>query len=493
MNYLVVDVGSSSVKICLAELTEGRVFQMKDIYRLPMTRSFINGHLSTNVFLIYDCICWVLGNLVKENVRIDSLGIDSWCSDFCLMDLDTGSVLPPVFYRDKRTDGYMNKVEEKMGYREIYNLTTQRKMPDSTLTQLMAYQDEYADGLKGNKKILFIGDFLMYLFTGKICSEASVASYSQMYNLKKSAFEDRIFETFRIPGTIQPPVIPAGTVIGPIRKDLQDFLGTDETVVTAPAVHDTSSAAVAVPAGKDEKWAFLATGSWFLMGMELEETADVQKSYEHQMSNTALAFGHVLLKKNIMGMWLLQECKRQWEKEGIKLEYGDIAAKAEAAEPFYALIDTEYPDFYHPDDMVKEIRKYLKITGQRVPEKDDVGQITRIIYESIVLRSAEAFDMLKDVTGKEIEVLYVIGGANRVAMLNQFLADILGITVRTGPSEASSMGNALIQAYGMGELGTEEEIREVVRSCTVCTEFSPGRKDAWDRQKEKYKGLCGGR
>ena len=127
MNYLVVDVGSSSVKICLAELTEGRVFQMKDIYRLPMTRSFINGHLSTNVFLIYDCICWVLGNLVKENVRIDSLGIDSWCSDFCLMDLDTGSVLPPVFYRDKRTDGYMNKVEEKMSYREIYNLTYSEK------------------------------------------------------------------------------------------------------------------------------------------------------------------------------------------------------------------------------------------------------------------------------------------------------------------------------------------------------------------------------
>ena len=490
MRYLVIDLGSSSGKIYLARYSEGRKMEMEEIDHFLMNRSQIQGHVATNVFYIYDRILGVLKQLVRKGIQVQAMGIDSWCSDFAIVDMDSGAITLPVFYRDPWTDNYEEKIEKILDYESIYQLTSQRKISNSTLCQLLAYKEEYPRGLKGNKKILFLGDVLMYLFTGNLCSEVSVASYSQLYSTRKEAWEDRMFQIFDIPKGIQPPVARPGTVLGSVRGTLLKAIGAEDIKVVAPAVHDTASAAMAVAAREEENWAFLATGSWFLMSMETEQVADLDQSFRYQLSNTGLAFVKVLLKKNITAMWLVQECKRQWDGMGYNFSYPELAELAEHAEEFYAAIDTEYEGFNHPEDMVEEIRKFLNKTGQKVPKAEEIGQIVRIIYESIAFQSCRALKMLEDTRGQEMDVLYVIGGASRIRLLNQFLADVTGLPVRTGPSEASAMGNALLQAYGMGQIGSEEEMRKVAGNSWEEEEYLPKEHGKWLQQYQKYRGSC---
>lgn len=490
MQHLVVDLGSSNGKIYLARIKEDKTMVLEETDRFPMERSFFQGHLSTNIFAVYDRICQVIRKLAEKGVQIDTIGIDSWCSDFCLIDLDSGLVQMPVFYRDARTDGVDRLVEKVMDYEEIYRLTTQRRLPSSTLCQLLAYKEEYPHGLEGNKKILFLGDLLMYLLTGNLCSEVSVASYSQLFSTDKEGWEEEMFARFEIPQSICPPVVRAGTVLGSIKPQLVAFLGVKEVKVITPAVHDTSSAAVSVPALLGEHFAFLATGSWFLMSMELKKPADIEKSYRYGLSNTGLAFGSVLLKKNITAMWIVQECKKQWDRMGMSYTYPQLADLAGGANAFFAVLDTEDEKFFHPENMVDAICQYLRETGQNVPREQDAGQIIRIVYESIVLQSVRALNMLKDTTGETVDVLYVIGGANRIELLNQFLSDATGLPVRTGPAEASAAGNALFQAYGAGLLESEEEMRSVIRNTFESEEYRPREHSVWVKQYERYIKIC---
>lgn len=483
MNYLVVDIGSSNGKIYLASLSGQKRFLMEEIDRFTTERSFFEGHLSTNIFALFDRICSVIKDLVRQGIVIDALGIDSWCCDYSIIDGGDGSVSMPVFYRDQRTDGILPEVYRMMEQREIYARTTQREIDNSTLCQLLAYQKEFPDGLKGDKKILFIGDLLMYLFTGRLCSEISVASYSQLFNMHRQDWETAMFEAFEIPVSIAPPVVRPGTLLGPVKPALAHYLGADSFGVVAPAVHDTASAAAAVPHQPGEKWAFLATGSWFLMSMALEQPADLDKSYQYQLSNTGMGFGKTLLKKNITAMWLVQECKRQWDDMGLSFTYPELAALAEAAAPFAGFVDTEDPRFAHPEKMATEICRYLSESGRSAAETE-IGKIVRIIYESIVEQSVRALKMLEDTTGTDITVLYVIGGAARIALLNQMLADALGIKIKIGPYEATAVGNALFQAYGMGQIKTEQEINQIVRESFPGAEFNPRPDCGWQQYLE---------
>ncbi|KMZ54190.1 rhamnulokinase [Dorea sp. D27] len=486
MRSLVVDIGSSNVKIYLAKMHAGKALEMKEADRFPTERSFFLGHLSTDIFAIYDRICRVISSLAKQGISIDSIGIDSWCSDFGILDLDSGSISMPVFYRDSRTMGAVEKVEAVMGYEEICRRTGQRKLRDSTLCQLLAYMEEYPQGLWGSKKLLFLGDMLMYLFTGVACSELSVASYSQLFNMQRGEWDRHMLARYGIPEEIMPPVVQPGTRVGTVREDLARYLGIGRISAVMPAVHDTASAGAAVPAEEGRTWAFLATGSWFLMSMELDAPADAGKSYRYQLSNTKMAFGKVLLKKNITAMWLVQECRKRWKEMGLNYEYGELKEMACRAEPFRGMIDTEYEGFRCPEDMVHEICSYLKETGQEPPEEEDAGQIVRIIYESIALQSAAALEMLEDAAGRKTEVLYVIGGANRIELLNQLLADVTGLTVKTGPAEASAVGNALLQAYGMGMVGSLGEMRSVSEYMCRAEEYRPKDTGRWKKRREEY-------
>ena len=489
--YLAVDLGSSNGKILQASLGEDGTLRMREAGRFATPRVWMGGHLCIDLYGVYEEICRTLMTLGKKQVPVRSIGVDAWVSDFGIVDAHGDMKGLPVFYRDRRTNGMPAEVEKVISYRELYGLTRQRKTQDTTLCQMIALLKERPDAFKEGDRIMHLGDLLMYFFSGRVCSEISAASYSQLFDMKKQCWEDRVFDLFGIPKSIRPPVVHAGEYLGQISKKHAAFLGTNQFDVIAPATHDTSSAGVAVPAEAGTNWAFIATGSWYLVSMELDEPADSELSYRYNLSNTGLAFGKTLLKRNVCAMWLIQECRRQWEKMGLACDYPRIAALAAQAVPFYAVIDTEDESFYNPDDMVGSITEYLKRTGQRPVSREDIGQIARIIYESIAFKCRYALEALKKTTGRKVDIVYVIGGASGVAFLNQMLAEAMNMEVISAPGEASAAGNILMQAVGTGELKNEEEVRAVVRKTFPMEHYRPEEPEAWDRKYPEFLQLCG--
>ena len=489
--HLSIDIGSSNAKAMLLELDGGGKLKMELVYRFPTPKTILNGYLCTDTFRIYEEICQALRLLGQRGVQVNTMGIDSWSSDFGFVNPDGIQIGMPAFYRDGRCKGMSERIAEKIRYERLYELTTQRKMIESALCQLLAVQEQQPHLLSEGNKLLFVADLLMQQFSGRICSEITLASYSQMFSMKKEAWEDEVFQLFGIPTSIQPEIVHPGCALGSISPRMAKWLGINQLEMIAPAGHDTSSAVAAVPAEPGKNWAFIATGSWFLVGMELDQVADPALSYRYTLSNTGLAFHKVMLKRNIMGMWLLQECKRCWDAMGLHLEYAEIAALAQQAEPFYAMLDTEDETFFNPEDMPQAIADYLHRTQQRAVEKTDVGRIARMIYESISMKCRYALEKVQEAAGMAVEQVYIIGGANRVGFLNDMIASACNMPLICGPTEASSLGNGLLQAYGSGELAGLEELRRTVRQNMEETTHWPTDHQAWDSRYTAFLELCG--
>ncbi|MCI8466259.1 MAG: hypothetical protein HFI63_10495 [Lachnospiraceae bacterium] len=488
--YLAADLGSSGSKLLLAKLTEERKLYMEEVGRFVTPRIFLGGHICINIYTIYEKILELLERLGRKGVELSSFGADSWASDFGIINPQGELLGLPVFYRDRRTKGMPEEVENIISYKELYHLTTQRRIQDATLCQLLAVKKEYPELLENGNRIMHLGDLLMYFFSGKVCSEISVASYSQLFSMKNMDWENKVFDLFRLPESIRPPVVWSGQCLGRISERLAGRLGINQFEVIAPPVHDTSAAGVAVPAKEGERWAFLSTGSWYLVSMELSEPADPLRSYQYNLSNTGLAFGKTLLKRNVCAMWIIQECRRIWERRGIACDYGTIVALAEKAKPFWGMVDTDDGVFYRPEDMTEALVSWLEKTGQRRVEPNDVGQIARIVYESITLKCRYGLEALERTTGKAVEVLYVVGGAADVDFLNEMLAQALNLPVVTGPREAAATGNACMQAVGVGALSGEEEVREVVRRSIKSKRFEPKETGPWEIHYREFLQMC---
>lgn len=491
--HLAVDMGSSNGKVMMATVTGDRKLQMEEVHRFPTPRTNILGHIYTDIFSMYDNICEAVTKLGRSGVQIRSLGVDAWSTDYGIINSDGKLIGLPYFYRDSRISGVLEDVVlKKISYEELYKLTPQRRVPETTLCQLIAEMRDNPHALEDGGKVLFLSDLIMYMLTGVARSEFSVASYSQMFNMKTMDWEDKIFDMFGIPKSCRVPVIHAGDTVGKVDAEFAKWCGVNRFDVIAPATHDTSSAGVCVPveSGRDD-WAFIATGTWYLVSMQLDKPADDYYSCKYSLSNTGLAFKKTLLKSNISALWPIQECKRIWAKMGLDLSYGDIVEQTKKAKPFMGMIDSDDMRFFNPENMPLEICSYLKESGQCSLEPDDVGQISRIIYESLAIRCAFALEMLKIASGKKVNTLYIIGGGSVVDILNQYIADVTGTEVVTGPREASSMGNALLQAYGCGEIASLDEAREIVRNTVQQRSFKPEDTEIWKRQYEKFCSFFG--
>lgn len=487
-SYIAVDLGSSNGKILTSYIKAGHIVT-EEVKRFAIPRVFVNGHICINVYEIYNIICQTLSELSARGMEIISIGVDSWSSDFGFVNAGNELVGLPVFYRDKRTNGMINEVEKIVNYRDLYSLTTQRKIQDATLCQLLAVKKEQPSLLDKANKIMHIGDLILWMFSGKICSEFSVASYSQMFNMREKNWENSVFRMFDIPIEIQPNIVFAGDCLGRISDDTAHMLGVNRFEVIAPAVHDTSSVGVAVPAGENEKWAYISTGSWYLVSRELEEPADEEKSYKYNLSNTGLAFGKVLLKRNVCAMWIIQECCRIWNARNIVCDYSEIARRAQRAKPFYAMLDPDAPDFYNPENMVEAIIVYLKKTGQPEIKEDDIGQIARIVYESISFKCRYSMETLIDASNTEVDTIFVLGGTSSVPFLNQLLASALGRPVIACPGEAAAIGNSMMQAYGCTEVGSEAEVRQIAANTFVQTEYVPTDIEIWEKKYREFTDL----
>ena len=415
-----------------------------------------------------------------------TMGVDTWGVDFGFIDKNGKLGGIPYHYRDSRTVGTSHIIEEKLGLDRLYDMTGVQQMELNSLNQIIAAKNNNDSSLKNANKMLFIGDILHYFLCGTVKNEYTIATTSNMYNVIDSKWEDRVFNAFKIDKGIQTDISFAGDKLGKIREDLSSEIGISKncTVVT-PAVHDTASAAAAIPADKGSV-AYISSGTWSLTGLELDDAIVNEKSKALNIANYGGVLGKKLFIKNVMGLWLVQQCKSKWNIKQPDLEYGEIVILACQAKPFYGFINPDDASFLNPEDMPKAICEYLEKTDQKSLEVDNVGQIARIIFECLALKYKYSFEGLCGAAKQKMDTLNIIGGGVQNEMLSQFTANAMGVKVIAGPIEATAIGNILMQAYGAKEIDSLEALRKVVINTFEPKVYIPIDIDFWN---EKYKSF----
>jgi sugar (pentulose or hexulose) kinase len=368
-----------------------------------------------------------------------------------------------------------------MPKRRIYENTGIQFMQLNSLYQLLAMREGRNDVLVRARKLIFMADLFSYFLCGQAFGEYTLASTSQMMDMTTGKWSKPVFEALSLPMEIMPEIVMPGTVVGELTEDIAQELGCPRIPVIAIGSHDTASAVLGVP-GSGDNWAYLSSGTWSLMGVELPAAVVDDKTFQYEFTNEGGVESTIRLLKNIMGLWLVQECKRQWEREGDDLSYGQMTQMAAAAEPFFGHVNCDSSDFLAPGDMPARINKHLTETGQKATR--DKGQMIRLVLESLALKYRSVLAALEDATGRSIEVLHAVGGGIKNELLCQFTADAVGKTVVAGPIEATASGNVLMQAKATGTIASLEQARQIVRDSFELKEYAPRDVDRWDRQYE---------
>lgn len=487
-NYLALDLGAESGRAIIGIINEGKL-SLNEVHR------FINGPvrlpdgLHWDVLRLWSEIKTGIASAVKNGTKLDGIGLDTWGVDFALLDRNSTLLGNPFHYRDARTDGMLDEAFRLIPREAIFENTGIQFMQINTLYQLLSMVLSKSPLLDVAQTFVTIPDLFNYWLSGQITCEFTNATTTQCYDPRQREWAWQVLETLGIPKHIFRPVIQPGTVLGPLLPAVAEETGTTRIPVIAPACHDTGSAVVAVPAGKKD-FAWISSGTWSIMGAETNQPVISAQTLKYNFTNEGGVFGTWQLSKNIMGLWLVQECKRTWARQGENLTYDELTRLAAEARPFLAVIDTDDSNFLHPDDMPAHIQAYCQQTGQHVPHTK--GEIVRVVLESIALKYRWVLERLEDVTGTRLEPLHIIGGGIKNHLLNQFAADATGCTVITGPDEATAIGNILMQAIALGHLSTLDKARSIVRHSFEQVIFEPGGRDAWDEAFARLLDLLGG-
>lgn len=417
----------------------------------------------------------------QQEIIPDSIGIDTWGVDFGYLASDGSLLGLPRAYRDPYTEGALEEYFRLVPREEVYRLTGIQFMNFNSLFQLFRAKQEGFAPLENAEEILFIPDLLSYLLTGNKVCEYTDASTSQLLNPATKQFEASLLEVAGVSPSIVRQVVMPGTLVGELTDALAEETGIGKVLVIAVAGHDTASAVAAVPA-QDRHFAYLSSGTWSLMGIETEEPVITKESYENNFTNEGGIEGTTRFLKNITGMWLLEQCRKEWEKAGRIYTYPDIVRMAEQAAPFTRFVNPDDPRFANPPSMTKAIAGYCEATGQPVPVTD--ADFVRCIFESLALRYNRVIGMLKEMALFRIDRLHVIGGGSKNSLLNQFTANAIGMPVIAGPSEATAIGNAMIQARSAGIVSNRWEMRRLIADSVQTETFLPQDETTW---KEVYK------
>jgi len=498
--YIAVDLGAESGRVMLGSISAGKsagsmadksATHLADKLVLEQVHRFSNGPIEEKGTLRWDF--GKLLNEVKAGIKkaaeeahnqVAGIGFDTWGVDFGLLDAKGELVESPYHYRDSRTNGMMEKVFELMPKREIYESTGVQFMQLNSIYQLLAMRLGNSAALAKTKNLIFMADLFSYYLCGKMYGEYTLASTSQLMDMRTGKWSKKIFDKLSLPIDIMPKIVEPGTVADKLDSKIAKELGCGQIPVIATGSHDTASAVAAVPAGEGD-WAYLSSGTWSLMGVEVPHAIINDKSFKYEFTNEGGVENTIRLLKNIMGLWLMQECKRQWQREGADLSYADITEMAQKAKPFAAYIDPDYREFLAPGDMPKRINDYLAKTGQKTIS--DKGQMIRIILESLAFKYRYVMEAIEDITGKKIEVLHIVGGGIQNELLCQFTANALGKKVITGPIEATASGNILMQAKATGQIKTLAKARDIVRNSFELKQYQPQEALLWEKQYKKVK------
>jgi len=484
--FLAFDLGASSGRAILGTLANNKL-ELTEIHRFANQMQRINGHYFWNIFSLFNELKTGLKKCVREfGIRPESIGIDTWGVDFVHLNKEGLILSLPFAYRDSRTDYSMEDMFQVVSREVMYAQTGIQFMQFNSIFQLFSMVKDHSSLLKITDSILFMPDALNYLFSGVKKSEFSIASTSQMIVPGTCNWNYKLIEKTKIPSRILQDIIQPGTILGPIQKEVAAETGSNPIPVIAVAGHDTASAIVSVPSLLNN-FAYISSGTWSLMGIESPNPIISDQTLHLNFTNEGGVEGTTRFLKNIMGMWLIQESQRVWEEQGTKYTWPEMVELARNSEPFKFLINPDDSMFLNPRDMTQAVRDFCYQTAQGTPQTH--GETIRCIYDSLALKYRNTLEQIRKVSDQPIEVIYIIGGGASNHFLNQLTADATGLWVVAGPSEATAIGNIMIQAKALGYVGSLNEIRQIVADSFSLAKFIPSAELDWDEAYNRFLGI----
>ncbi|MCL2026971.1 MAG: rhamnulokinase [Bacteroidales bacterium] len=475
-HFFAFDIGATSGRSILGTLQNGKL-ELKELTRFPNNILRINNNYYWNIYALFEELKKGLQTAKQQGIDLDAVGIDTWGVDFVYVAEDGSFLSLPRSYRDPYTNGMPEAFFKIIPRKEVYETTGIQILNFNSLFQLYAAQKEGSSALKHATSILFMPDAFIYLLTGKKWCEYTIASTSQFLNPKTKQIETRLLTAAEVASSLIPPMVMPGSIAGNISDVICKECGLNEIPVVAVAGHDTGSAIAAVPA-ENKDFAYLSSGTWSLMGIEVKEPIITEESFAMNFTNEGGVEGTTRFLKNITGMWLLEQCRKEWEREGTTYTYPEIVQMSESVDNFQFLIDPDDAMFAHPESMTQTIADYCRKTAQKPPQTH--AEFVRCIFDSLALKYKHVLNGLQKVAPFTIEKLHVIGGGAQNKLLNQATANAIGIPVMAGPAEATAIGNVMMQAKGLGLVQSLHDIRTIVRNSFESELFLPKNTELWN-------------
>ena len=486
--HLAVDLGASGGRI-VAGLFDGTKIRLEEVARFPNGGVTMQNSLHWNLLGLWGHVLEGLRtSQAKYGTGVKSIGVDTWGVDYGLLGRGGELLGNPHHYRDRRTEGIMPKLFQKVSRKEVFAATGLQFMPFNTLYQLYAAKLQNAASLEHAERLLMMPDLFHWLLTGIATNERTNASTTQCYDPQKKTWAAGLLEQLGLPTSIFGPLIDPGTPIGPLLPSVASETGLKDVLVVAPGTHDTASAVLAVPAmnveGKPPKWCYISSGTWALMGVDWPQPIINEKVLQLNYTNEGGVGGTSRVLKNITGLWLMQECQRIWSREGHHYSWEDLTRQADGATPLLSFVDPDHPDFTAPADMPAAIRHYCQRTSQPTPESH--GQVVRCVLESIALKSRYVLGGLETLTGETLETVHIVGGGVQNHLLCQMISSSCIRPVLAGPVEATAIGNVMVQLMAAGAVGNIAQARQIIRQSFPLVEFQPRDMGAWDDAFDRF-------
>ena len=465
--YLSIDLGATSGRTIIAKYDGERV-EMSELTRFETTQIHRDGHVFWDFPHLHEEILLALQKVKTEGITLTSIGVDTWGCDVAFFGKDGELIGLPYCYRDPHTDGAMERYfAECMPSQELYERTGIQFMPFNTLFQLDTIRRENKDAFTKADKVLFMPDAIVYVLTGEAVMEQTVASTSQMLNPQTGDLDTKILASIGMKRERFGRLVKPGERVGVLSRKVQEMTGLGPVPVVAVGSHDTASAVAAIPA-EDGNYAYLSCGTWSLLGIESPTPIINESSFQHNFTNEGGLDGTIRFLKNITGLWLMEQCRKEWTEGQVPTDVNELNALC-LNSSLQSLINPDDPRFAHPDSMTAAIRDYLAETGQELPQEP--ADYVRVIFRSLAHRYAEVVELLRAISPIDIQRLHVIGGGSKNNFLMQFAADALQIPVIAGPKEGTALGNALVQIRAAGLVGSLSQMRGIVRKSIELKEY----------------------
>ncbi len=484
-NFIAVDLGASGGRVLLGKFS-GERFELEELHRFPNGPVNVLGRLHWDVLGLWQEIKTGLRRYAEmyPDMPLEGISVDTWGVDFALLD-EAGSVLGhPYHYRDARTDGMVERVSQEVGNGFLYERTGVQFMQINTLYQLYSMRSDPRLGCA--QTLLMMPDLFHYWLTGRKVGEYTIASTSQLLNAQRRTWDEEVLDALSLPTHIFPDLVEPGTVIGPLLESVAEEVGLTDVPIIATGSHDTAGAVAAIPE-LDENSVYISSGTWSLMGVELSEPMLSEEARALDVTNEGGVGNTIRLLKNVAGLWLLQESRKRWQREGEDYSWDDLLERATQAEPFRSFVNPGAETFLSPGDMPAAIRSFCRETNQGEP--GSVGAVVRCALESLALKYRSVLEGLESLLGRRLDTIHIVGGGSQNDLLNQFTADACLRPVVAGPIEATALGNLMVQAIATGHIDDPAAGRRVVAASVSQRRYEPKHGEAWEEAYERFQRL----